>query len=108
LRQEEPIWNDDGTLIACCSEIGASHYGTVVTAFSLSTTVFEDVKCWRNFYAHRNTQTCDEVRARAAIHSIARSEHPTRMVLRPAFGRPQPLIFDWFDDLARIARTLCA
>lgn len=105
--RDEPPWHQSGTLIKSCQEIGCSHQPNIVAAFAIPTQVFEHLTKIRNFYAHRNQSTIRIARSLASSYSIATSNHPTQIIRMSAYGRHQPLILDWIDDVRNIFDLLC-
>ena len=100
---DEPLWWKPKTLLDALDEIGASNYPQVGAAMSASPSVFAHLHTFRNFYAHRSSGT------RAGVVSGLRRLHfpttytATTALTTPALMngrlRPQPLIFDWLDDI---------
>jgi hypothetical protein len=106
-RRDEPPWHVPKTLMDCCGELQCSNIDDIVNAFSIRSSVFKHLPLFRNFYAHRHNLT-----ARAAIdvarsYSIPAFNHPTKVLQEAAYSRPQPLIFDWLDDISSVAELLC-
>lgn len=56
-QRDEPSWHQPNVLIDCCQEIGCSNQANITLAFSVPTSVFEDLTKFRNFFAHRNKST---------------------------------------------------
>ena len=100
---DEPLWWKPGTLLDAIDEIGASNYQQVSTAMSASPNAFSYLHTFRNFYAHRSRGTRAEI-----IGELRRLQFPTTYTATTALTspvmwqgqiRPQPLIFDWLDDI---------
>jgi len=108
-RYDEPKWHETDTLLRSCLEISSTNYGTVVTALSIPTGMFEHLTIFRNFFAHRNESTSYRASQIAiASYSIYSESMPVNILLTPAYGRPQELIFDWIDDANNAFDLLCA
>ncbi len=106
-RNEEP-WRKPNTLIVSCREIGCSNHQEILRAFSIQAGVFDNLPAFRNFYAHRDEHTAMEAKRIAARqYSMQVSGHPTEILLRPAYGRPQSLILDWIDEINITVELLC-
>jgi len=106
-RRDEPPWHQPETLIKSCQEIGCSHHSDILTAFAIPTQVFGHLTKFRNFYAHRNQSTIDIAKNLATSYSIPTTMHPTQILRSSAYGRYQPLILDWVDDVRNIFEILC-
>jgi hypothetical protein len=106
-RRDEPAWHVPKTFIDSCNQIGCSNYTDILNAFSIPTQVFEHLPTFRNFYAHRNDYTAIKAKNIARYYSIVAREHPSRILLTPAYGRPQTLILDWIDDISNVIEHLC-
>ena len=107
-RQDEPAWHQPEILIDCCDEIGCTNNENVKAAFSIPTTpVFAHLTKFRNFYAHRNKDSIVQPKTIAIYYSITGIDHPSRILCQPAYGRPQPLVVDWIDDISNVIDFLC-
>ena len=101
--RDEPLWWQPKTLLDALDEIGASNYPQVGAAMSASPSAFTHLHTFRNFYAHRSSGTRAEV-----VSGLRQLQFPTTYTattalttpaLRNGRLRPQPLIFDWLDDI---------
>jgi hypothetical protein len=106
-RRDEPTWHDRNILIKSCEEIGCSNQTEILNAFSIQPKVFDHLPTFRNFYAHRNDDTAMKAKRVARSYSIPTPGHPSKILLTPAYGRPQILILDWIDDIHTIVELLC-
>jgi hypothetical protein len=98
-RRDEPAWHRPETLINSCAEIKCSNYAQVVAAYSLPSNAFDHITKFRNFYAHRNDFTVGFAQSVANHYSSLPRQHPTTILASVAYGRPQPLILDWVDEV---------
>ena len=85
-RRDEPPWHRPETLINSCQEIGCSHMDVILSAFSVSTGVFDHLTKFRNFYAHRNDYTVRFARLVASSYSISSQLHPTTILCSTAYS----------------------
>jgi hypothetical protein len=106
-RRDEPPWHQPATLMDSCKEIGCSHLMDIQAAFSVPTRVFGDLTKFRNFYAHRNEITMTAAVSLAGAYSMSTMEHPTQVLSASAYGRIQPIILDWIDDVHNVIGLLC-
>jgi hypothetical protein len=111
-RQDEPPWGNTSNFMNSCNAIGCSNYQEIQNAFSIQARVFKDLPKFRHFYAHRNEDTAKEAlyiaRQYYSIPIIPTNNHPTKMLLQAAYGRPQScLILDWIDDIINTVDLLC-
>ena len=107
-RRDEPPWHVPDTLINSCDEIGCCNYIEIQNAFSIQTKVFDHLRAFRNFYAHRNDETAIKTQKIAQQYTIPLPRHPSEILWSPAYRRPQILILDWIDDLDTIVQFLCS
>lgn len=106
-RHDEPRWHKPDTLIKSCDEIGCSNHIEIREVLSRQTQVFDHLRVFRNFYAHRNEDTAMKAKRIARDYSISLRYHPTEILLMPAYDRPQVLILDWIDDIEAVVELLC-
>lgn len=106
-RRDEPSWHRPDIMWHCCDEISASNTLDVRSAFSITPGTFDHLTTFRNFYAHRNPHTARQAINIARLYSIPTNLHPSQILLTPAYGRPQPLILDWLDDITTVVELLC-
>jgi len=107
-RRDEPPWHDPNTLMQLAQLLAFQNQADIATAFSLQLRVFADLPIIRNFYAHRNLGTQTAAQAVALNYGIPTFHRATQMVLSNPVLRPQPLIFEWIDELRITADFLCA
>lgn len=106
-RREEPAWHEPRTLLVGCSALGCSHEAQVVAAFSIQARVFTDLPVFRNFYAHRNHDSAQSAMRIGLRYNIAGCRHPTELLCRFPYGRPQALVLDWLDEMIITSEFLC-
>jgi len=91
-RRDEPSWYDHNLLMRCCRNIGCSNITDIQAAFSLGSRVFVDLPVFRNFFAHRNSQTGKAAADLGPQYGIPATLRPSQILLSSPLGRPQPLI----------------
>ena len=100
---DEPYWWKPHTLLETLDEIGASNYQQVSAAMSAAPSAFAHLHRFRNFYAHRNRGTRSMILGDLRHFQFPTTYTATRALTSPMVGqgtvRPQPLIFDWLDDI---------
>jgi hypothetical protein len=106
-RRDEPPWHMSDTFLNCCADLGCSHLQDVQAAMSLGSRVFDDLRHFRNFFAHRNEDTARKARVLAPNYSIPSYRHPIEILASSPFGRPHALLVDWIDDLDVTIELLC-
>ena len=105
-RRDEPAWHDPNTLLRTLEALQVSNAQELRNAFSLGSSVFEDLPVFRNFYAHRSEYTAVKAGRIAYKYGIPRLEQPTE-VLCSSSARAQPLIVEWMDDIWITVQLLC-
>lgn len=106
-RRDEPSWHDHNLLMRCCRHISCSNIVDIQAAFSFGSRVFIDLPVFRNFFAHRNSQTGKAASDLGPQYGIPATFRPSQILLSNPLGRPQPLILDQFDDLIATIELLC-
>lgn len=106
-RRDEPAWHRPESLIKSSQAINCSHYAQIIAAYSLPVNAFDHITKFRNFYAHRNDYTVRFAQQVANHYSISPRQHPTKILVSIAYGRPQPLILDWIDEVTNVIGFLC-
>jgi hypothetical protein len=69
--------------------------------------VFLDLPVARNFYAHRNQGTEEAAQLIAPFYGIPSNLRVTKLLFSNPLRRPQPLIFEWIDEIKITADFLC-
>lgn len=106
-RRDEPPWHDPNTLLRVCANLRFSNTTKIQAAFSLNLRVFLDLPVARNFYAHRNQGTDEAAQLLAPLYGIPSNLRVTQLLFSNPLRRPQPLIFEWIDELKITADFLC-
>jgi hypothetical protein len=70
-------------------------------------TVFRDLPVFRNFFAHRNAATAAATANIASSYGIPSSLSTASILLTNPYGRFQPLLFEWMDELLFTAEYMC-
>ena len=104
---DEPTWRLPSTLLRLSTEIGFSHGAQIAAAFSVSTSVFDELPDFRNFYAHRGESTVQGVAAMVSNWRMSGRMHPTAAMACCRPGRPQNIISDWCDEIRITVELLC-
>jgi hypothetical protein len=108
-RRDEPTWHEPQSLITGCTNMDTSNLSQVQAALSIGSPVFTHLPTCRNFFAHRNDDTAMKVLTLGqSSYSMFSTHHPSEVLTRPAYGRPQSLILDFIDDLWATMELLCA
>jgi hypothetical protein len=108
-RRDEPPWHDPNTLMKLSQPAALSFQNNskVQAAFSLNLRVFVHLPVLRNFYAHRNQGTQQAAQLIATAYGIPSFLRPSQILFSNPMTRPQPLIFEWLDELKITADFLC-
>lgn len=108
-RREEPSWHDVSVLLRTMRFIRASNTPEVESALSIPSRALHDMHVFRNFYAHRNEDaSIRAVRLASTYYGISPSvRRPSEALLTVAFGRPQCILLDWFDEVDVILELTC-
>jgi hypothetical protein len=106
-RRDEPPWHDPNILLGLSSRITCSHDSELQAAFSMGFTVFRDLPVFRNFFAHRNAATAAAAANIASSYGIPSSLGTPAILLTNPYGRFQPLLFEWMDELLFTAEYMC-
>lgn len=63
---------------------------------------------FRNFYAHRNDDTCRKTQTAARQLGIPSGRlRPSQLLSTPVAGAVQPIRLDWLDDIRNLMDLLC-
>lgn len=104
---DEPAWHRTSTLLDLCTDMGCSNLPGIQAAVSTQARVFVDLPVFRNFYAHRNRETCRAAMLIGPQYGIPATRRPTEIMLSIPLNRPQVLLLDWIDELTRVIQDLC-
>jgi hypothetical protein len=105
-RRQEPAWHDVNNLITLLQHVGASNAGVAVAAFGYSTKVFTCLPALRNFFAHRNEDTCTRCTAIAATIPVPPSRRPADILLHRDLAKPMNVLSEWITDMTHVADQL--
>lgn len=105
-RREEPAWHDVNNLMTLLQHVGASNAGVAVTAFGYSTKVFTCLPALRNFFAHRNEDTCARCAVIAATIPVPPSRRPADILLYRDLAKPMNVLSEWITDMTHVADQL--
>lgn len=106
-RRDEPAWQAPRNLIALSMNFNFSNFTTITAALSITPRVFDHLKDFRHFFAHRNEDTMQSAMGHSRVYGIAGIRHPNDFIRTYAIGRPQPILVDWIDDLITTIDMLC-
>jgi hypothetical protein len=106
-RRNEPPWHDLNTLLRLATSLNFQNLAKIQSAMSLNVRVFSHLPVVRNFYAHRNQGTADAAQRISTQYGIPSNYLATRFLFTNPIRRPQPLIFEWIDELQISADYLC-
>lgn len=105
--RDEPTWHDKKTVIKLAIHLNFSNATDISSALSYPTDALEHLTITRNYYAHRNQETGAKIVNVARSYGLVGINHPDHLLKSVAPGRPQEILFDWFDDLRIIVNLLC-
>jgi hypothetical protein len=97
-RNEEPTVRDPKDTEKVLINCGASNLPSLQRALALNVGVFRDLSTVRNFYAHRNENTCRKVRDKARALGAPPVSHPDELVQSAIAGRPVSIFEDWMGE----------
>lgn len=104
---QEPNWRDISVVYDCCISLGVVNVASVKSALRLLPSFQRDLKCARNFAAHRNAGTASELR-RLGIR-VGAGGVSLVSVLRAPGRSPTPTIAaQWLDEIERVAIAMLA
>lgn len=106
-RRDEPTWHDPNVIMNICDHIGCSNITEIRAGFSGGLTVFKNLPTFRNFYAHRNSQTEYAAMQIATQYSISNLLKPSQILLSLPLNGNQPLLIEWIDELILTVEYLC-
>lgn len=106
-RRNEPPWHDPNTLLRLATSLNFQNQGKIQAALSLNVRVFLDLPVVRNFYAHRNQGTLEAAQRVASQYGIPSNYRASQFLFTNPLKRPQPVVFEWIDELQISADYLC-
>jgi hypothetical protein len=69
-----------------------------MNALALNTSLFVDLPTVRNFYAHRNSDTCRKVLSKARNMGVFGAKHADELMVAYLSGRPVSVFEEWLND----------
>lgn len=106
-RRNEPPWHDPNTLLRLAKLLNLQNQAKIQAALSLNVRVFLDLPVVRNFYAHRNQGTLEAAQRMASQYGIPSNYRASQFLFTNPLKRPQPVVFEWIDELQISADYLC-
>ena len=106
-RRDEPAWHDTNVLLRACREIGSSNYTRIQQAVSIQSRVFVDLAVFRNYFAHRNSDTRRAAMRLGPNHGIGATAGPSSILLARPLTASRPVLLDWIDDVSLVVAYLC-
>ncbi len=101
----EPRWGDPTDCLRAARVVGVRNYPSLLTALSASPSPIDDIRRVRNFIAHRNHQTAQEVKIIAV--SLGLPERADVDIIMSHTRPPGIKLFEeWITDL-RVIAELC-
>lgn len=105
-RRDEPSWHRVNNLVTLANHLGLSNLGVITTAFGYSTHAFDCLPELRNFFAHRNADTCRACHSLAASVAVPPSRRPVDILLHRNYSRPMNVLSEWISDMSLVADRL--
>lgn len=106
-RRDEPAWHDIAVLLRLVTELACSSLPDVRVALGYTTTVFQHLPVFRNFFAHRNEDTARKTSNIARGYALSPRLRPAELLVSRRPGRPQSVICDWLDDMYNVITLVC-
>lgn len=100
--RDEPPWEADVRQIA--SKLALQNLASVDNAFTVSA-FYRDLKCFRNFCAHRSQSLFGTARDSALAYNVVGKSIEVLLTSKTPAGQYLPLI--WIDSSRTYARTIC-
>jgi hypothetical protein len=105
-RRDEPGWHDVNSVITMATHLGASNLSAITAAFGYSTQAFLCLPTLRNFFAHRNSDTCGKCVSLAASIAVPPARRPADILLHRNYSKPMNLLSEWISDMTLVADRL--
>jgi hypothetical protein len=105
-RRDEPAWHKVNNLITLCGHLGASNLPEVVAAFGYATKAFDCLPTLRNFFAHRNQDTCQECTVMATSIPVPPFRRPADIAVHRDYAKPMNVLSGWIRDMTFVADQL--
>lgn len=107
--RREPDWRRKDVILALVGGFGFSNATTITSALSYPTTFFDELPTVRNFFAHRDAVTANQVGTIAyKKYGITKIQHPVEFVNDVLPSKSDSLIREWLSDMSSIGVDLCA
>jgi hypothetical protein len=103
----EPAWHEKHVLVKLAKGCGTSVQGQIVTAMSISATVFDHLHSVRNFYAHRSLETANKLPRIARAFGLVPPRRASEIVLAVPPGRSATIVLDWLAEVRDTTDLLC-
>lgn len=105
-RREEPAWYRVNNLLTVLQLVGASNTNVAIAAFGYSTKVFDCLPTLRNFFAHRNGDTCSMCSTIAPTIPVPPARRPADILLYRDLAKPMNVLSEWITDMTNVADQL--
>jgi hypothetical protein len=105
-RRDEPGWHNINHLISMAQHLDASNLNGIVAAFGYSTQAFNCLPTLRNFFAHRNADTCAKCMALSSVIAVPPAKRPADILLHRNYSKPMNLLGEWISDMTHVAYQL--
>lgn len=97
-RDQEQAIRDPKQIEPILIDSKASNLPSLQSALALNATVFQAVKPFRHFYAHRCFDTYKKAVSRSRAMGILNPKHPDRTLTTILPGRPHSILEDWIIE----------
>lgn len=97
-RRDEQTIRDPRDMAKVFQACAATNLPSLDVALSLNSPLFRDLGTFRNFYAHRNDDTCRKAYTKGAVLGLTNFQHTDDIVTSSLIGRPVSIYEDWLDD----------
>ena len=98
-RREETVLRDPAKIMQVATAAGLTNTNSIVSALSLSTSIFRDLSKARHFFAHRNLQTAAKVDMLSNSRGLPTGIETWLVVDTLLPGYPYTLLDEWIYDL---------
>ena len=97
---DEPVWHSPRQFRAAMRALSPANMAAVNRGFATGSRVFDDLPAFRNFFAHKGTDTRKRVASLARYYTLSPRLRPHELLMSAASGRVQSLLLDYVDDLS--------
>jgi hypothetical protein len=98
-RRDEPSWRDPKNIEKLLAYYSTSNFSSFQTALSLNSAVFRDIALFRNFYAHRCSDTWHKCKRWLSQNNFKSMTHPDEFVGTAVHTVSVQKYEDWLSDL---------